>query len=123
MVDPALVAHIALAIHQAHTVTFRTPVDAGEKLKVVVQHAPPVRNVSTRRVEHQPLYWRSNAGADSLRDLRHGPPRQGACPLPVLARRRGRLALLAGRPSPYCLTQLIGCLKGTGGASPRGFDF
>ena len=78
------------------------------------RHTPPFSKTPTRRAEHQPLYWRSDAG----RKLPTGPSSRTTTPgraSPPGARlAQGVVGTPDGRSSPYCLSQLVGGFKGTG---------
>src|ERR1700732_5025824 len=113
---PSLLDDLARSIHQTNPVLVRSPIDAHKMLKVVLQGTqPPPPKSPTRRAEHQPLYWRSDAG----RKLPTGPSSRTTTPgrtSPPGARlAQGAIGTPDGRSSPYCLTQHVGGFKGTGG--------
>jgi hypothetical protein len=116
MFDPALFHPSAVLLQQANTMLLGSPIDADKEGKRVPQKIlQDVSFPSACRVEHHPLYWRSEAAQTPHGIFPHGPPRQGASPPEALDGCREVAALLAGgrvRLLAYYIQQLLEKVQG-----------
>lgn len=90
------------AAHRAGAVALGTSIDAGKILKISVRWWSPVAVSRPAEPAIIPCTGAPMPGANSLRDLRHGPPRQGTGPTQ---------ALTGGRPGPFWLTRFSRCYQ------------